>query len=260
MSKYEPIPPEENAPLPRAATFPKQSILWISHAAFFLLSLTLLVASYRRSDHSCSCIPSKAEIYSPAQSALEYVTQQFQGALNLKSVYKGTPRKELDDAWDALSPGSILPGPTLSISESELDLIGKDATVNATVKIPDELGGGYFATLEVFHNLHCLNLVRMATYKEHYEKQHAFGDHWLRSHIDHCIDMIRQRLTCTADIGLVTAVWVDGYSEPYPDFSTRHQCRDFDKIRDWALDQALNVSMEEMVAARGQFSLSEPPK
>ncbi len=77
---------------------------------------------------------------------------------------------------------------------------------------------------------------------------------------DHCIDMIRQRLTCTADIGLVTAVWVDGYSEPYPDFSTRHQCRDFDKIRDWALDQALNVSMEEMVAARGQFSLSEPPK
>lgn len=71
--------------------------------------------------------------------------------------------------------------------------------------------------------------------------------------------MIRQRLTCTADIGLVTAVWVDGYSEPYPDFSTRHQCRDFDKIRDWALDQALNVSMEEMVAARGQFSLSEPP-
>ena len=72
--------------------------------------------------------------------------------------------------------------------------------------------------------------------------------------------MIRQRLTCTADIGLVTAVWVDGYSEPYPDFSTRHQCRNFDKIRDWAMNEALNVSMEQIVAARGDSSLLETPK
>ncbi|KAK0124173.1 hypothetical protein ONS95_009155 [Cadophora gregata] len=263
MSKYEPLPPEDGArprhPT-RAATFAKQSMLWITHAAFFLVSLTLLVASYSRNNQSCSCAPAEPIIYSPAQPAVEYITQQFHGALNHKSAYKGTPRKELDDAWDALSSGSILPGPTLSISEEELHLIGKDFRANATVKIPDEFGGGYFATLEVFHNLHCLNLVRMATYMEHYEKEHAFGDHWLRNHVDHCIDMIRQRLTCTADIGLVTAVWVDGYSEPYPDFSTRHQCRNFEMIRNWAMDRALNVSMEEVVAARGAVSLSDTPK
>lgn len=50
----------------------------------------------------------------------------------------------------------VLPGPTLAISEDELQRIGKDSTANATVQIPDSLGGGYFATLEVFHNLHCL--------------------------------------------------------------------------------------------------------
>lgn len=50
----------------------------------------------------------------------------------------------------------VLPGPTLAISEDELQLIGKGATANATVQIPDSFGGGYFATLEVFHNLHCL--------------------------------------------------------------------------------------------------------
>lgn len=77
---------------------------------------------------------------------------------------------------------------------------------------------------------------------------------------DHCIDMIRQRLTCTADIGLVTGVWVETYSEPYPDFSTRHVCRDFDKIRGWAMDRALNVSMEEIMAARTHISLAEPPE
>lgn len=72
--------------------------------------------------------------------------------------------------------------------------------------------------------------------------------------------MIRQRLTCTADVGLVTAVWVKDYSEPYPEFSTRHQCRNFDRIRDWALERSLNVSMKEVVAARGGISLAETPK
>lgn len=51
---------------------------------------------------------------------------------------------------------TVLPGPTLAISEEELNLIGKGSTANATVQIPSNFGGGYFATLEVFHNLHCL--------------------------------------------------------------------------------------------------------
>lgn len=47
----------------------------------------------------------------------------------------------------------VLPGPTLAISEEELKLIGKDSTADATVQIPAEFGGGYYATLEVFHQL-----------------------------------------------------------------------------------------------------------
>ena len=71
--------------------------------------------------------------------------------------------------------------------------------------------------------------------------------------------MIRQRLMCTSDIGLVTGVWVDSYGEPYPDFSTRHQCHDFEKVKEWATSHELNVSMEEIVAARGSVNLTEPP-
>ncbi|KAE9379888.1 hypothetical protein N431DRAFT_448721 [Stipitochalara longipes BDJ] len=155
----------------------------------------------------------------------------------------------------------VLPGPTLAISKEELKLIGKESTADATVQIPNEFGGGYYATLEVFHQLHCLNMVRMATYKEHYDLVHAFGDRpeWLRKHIDHCIDMLRQRLTCTSDIGLVTAVWVESYGEPYPDFNTQHQCRNFEKVQTWAKYHELNVSMQEMVAARGSVNLTEPP-
>ena len=113
-------------------------------------------------------------VIAPAQPAIEYTTRRFNGSLNFRSVYKGTPRKELDDAWHALSPGAstfskyahpkipancdttVLPGPTLAISVEELKLIGKDSTADATVQIPAEFGGGYYATLEVFHQLHCL--------------------------------------------------------------------------------------------------------
>lgn len=68
-------------------------------------------------------------------------------------VSSHNPRRKLQIAADRRQ---VLPGPTLSISDLELNLIGKGPTANATVKIPDELGDGYFATLEVFHNLHCL--------------------------------------------------------------------------------------------------------
>ena len=65
---------------------------------------------------------------------------------------------------------------------------------------------------------------------------------------------------CTADIGLVTGVWVKGYGEPYPDFSTQHQCREFEKIQEWAKMHELKVSMKEIVAARGPVNLTGPPK
>ncbi|KAF8850044.1 hypothetical protein BDZ45DRAFT_770933, partial [Acephala macrosclerotiorum] len=174
--------------------------------------------------------------------AVEYTKRRFNGSFNFQSVYKGTPRKELDDAWDGLSPGS--------------------SAYYVVIQIPVAFGGGYYATLEVFHQLHCLNLVRMATYKEHYDHENAFGDPagWLRKHIDHCIDMLRQRLMCTADIGLVTGVWVESYGEPYPDFSTQHQWCNLEKVQEWAKNHELNVSMEDIIAARDPVSLPKPPE
>ena len=71
--------------------------------------------------------------------------------------------------------------------------------------------------------------------------------------------MIRQILTCNADVGLYTAVWVKDYNEPYPDFNTQHTCRNFDKIRDWALNQELNVSKADLVAGRSTDGLKLPP-
>lgn len=52
---------------------------------------------------------------------------------------------------------------------------------------------------------------------------------------------------------------MESYGEPYPDFSTQHQCRNFENVQQWARTHGVNVSMEEIVAARGPFNLTEPP-
>ena len=64
---------------------------------------------------------------------------------------------------------------------------------------------------------------------------------------------------CTADVGMITSVWVEHYGEPYPDFRTQHQCRKFDKIHRWAKDHEIQVSMEEIKRARGSYNLTQPP-
>ncbi|KAG2038093.1 hypothetical protein BDR03DRAFT_805517, partial [Suillus americanus] len=52
---------------------------------------------------------------------------------------------------------------------------------------------------------------------------------------DHCIEMIRLNITCDADVTMITWDWVQGRDIPYPpNFITRHQCRNYEKILDWA--------------------------
>lgn len=38
---------------------------------------------------------------------------------------------------------------------------------------------------------------------------------------------------CTGDVGLMTYNWVDDNPIPYPDFDTRHRCRNFTKLLEW---------------------------
>lgn len=54
----------------------------------------------------------------------------------------------------------------------------------------------------------------------------------------HCLDIIRQQLMCTVDMGVMGQVWVHeaeaNHSRPFVDFNTLHVCRDFEAARIWA--------------------------
>jgi hypothetical protein len=56
----------------------------------------------------------------------------------------------------------------------------------------------------------------------------------------HCLDIIRQQLMCTVDTGVLGQVWWNPTRpQAYVDFNTRHKCKNFDTIRQWAEDHQL---------------------
>jgi len=51
----------------------------------------------------------------------------------------------------------------------------------------------------------------------------------------HCLDILRQQLMCTVDIGVLGQVWWNQVEpKAYPDFNTKHICRNFEEVRKWA--------------------------
>ena len=56
---------------------------------------------------------------------------------------------------------------------------------------------------------------------------------------DHCIEILRLNTQCYADIGLFTLYMVEGDPLAWPELNTRHVCRNFDGVRQWALDHSV---------------------
>lgn len=105
------------------------------------------------------------------------------------------------------------------------------------VKSPSEFGDGWFASFEGFHYIHCLHNLWKTHYPEYYVEEAKFAqehpDEWLE-HVDHCVDMLRQKLMCDADSGLVTYSWLKNHYNPHPNFNVEHKCRNYNKLLDAA--------------------------
>ncbi|KAH0848492.1 hypothetical protein FOPE_02670 [Fonsecaea pedrosoi] len=123
----------------------------------------------------------------------------------------------------------------LNVSREEIYSSGNAAALETVVELDQDNGGGFMGTLEVFHQLHCLNVLRKWTYWDHYVDTDPFfqtrADH-RREHADHCIDVLRQALMCKSDLGLILFHWVKGIQIPSPDFNTL--CRDPEAVLSWA--------------------------
>ncbi|KAK6833377.1 hypothetical protein PG987_008071 [Apiospora arundinis] len=145
------------------------------------------------------------------------------------SDYVGPATHQLDSLWEELDPPNLM-----SLDAAELGDFASQAMENPLD------AGKYVTSLQVFHQLHCLRAIQKAVYADAYGKP----DNML--HIDHCIDVIRRTITCASDATPILYYAADGTS-----FSSRedsgnlrslphvHTCRNFEDIRQWAMQRVL---------------------
>jgi hypothetical protein len=101
-------------------------------------------------------------------------------------------------------------------------------------------------------------------YYEHYRDVEQrmmlnIDDIYIKIHINHCINYLRQILMCNTDTGLVFTYWIDGHEEPHADFNSLRVCRNFTQARDWA--QLNGMSFLGPISRRpGQVDLLRYPK
>ena len=111
--------------------------------------------------------------------------------------------------------------------------------------------GHYYATVEVFHQLHCLDITRKFIWRDHYSHVDTFQDPpdmvwehvgkyqsliWVFTRlteawlwVDHCIDLLRQVIMCNGATNLL--FYTDhGSLQPEARISTSHMCRNFSQI------------------------------
>jgi len=67
----------------------------------------------------------------------------------------------------------------------------------------------------------------------------AHREEW-HEHVDHCTDMIRQKLMCDADASLITYNWLRNHYYPHPNFNVEHQCRDYDRLLEIAEERKVD--------------------
>ncbi|KAI1163312.1 hypothetical protein F5B18DRAFT_325107 [Nemania serpens] len=149
-------------------------------------------------------------------------TNQFEVTLNSGNPrYVGKPTQELDDAWDAIV------GDYIALTDTE--------ALNVQGEVSRERGH-YYVVPHVRHSLHCLNYLRKVAYDKWYptirtENKPTVPDFF--THVDHCVEILRETLQCQGDLTPVPHRWVPGKQMFIADTSLPHTCRDWDSIMKW---------------------------
>lgn len=123
-----------------------------------------------------------------------------------------------------------------------VSLISQDSArrlPNATTPLPQDRSL-YVVQLDVFHQLHCLNRLRKLLYPQVY--------HDTVYHLEHGVESLRQSLQCASDTSTIFWEWSPANAKMVGNTATTtHTCRDFDRMRDWAVQHRLDGDFDMLV-------------
>ncbi|KAK6951286.1 hypothetical protein Daesc_007817 [Daldinia eschscholtzii] len=121
------------------------------------------------------------------------------------------------NACDTISDQRYYPVGMISFSEEELLRMGGSPD---SMRLPPESGGGlhpdYYQTRSVVWN----------------QSVERRTSHW-----DHCIETLRQYVTCNADTTVLTHSWFEGFERPVAFNENPRRCADWDAHFRWQVDR-----------------------
>ncbi|KAF2820824.1 hypothetical protein CC86DRAFT_303992 [Ophiobolus disseminans] len=143
------------------------------------------------------------------------------------------PGPEADEVWDEILIDRFIP-----VTREQIIKLGKDPKTAVQLRDSDwHLGdNAYMAGLDIFHQLHCVDLLRRTAYSAYYNETPPLRTERPRIaeyHVNHCVDLIVQQLTCSANYHMFTMHWVKKERYPSPDFSVHRKCPNFQNLWDW---------------------------
>ncbi|EQL03603.1 hypothetical protein OCS_00683 [Ophiocordyceps sinensis CO18] len=169
-------------------------------------------------------------LYSPLSRIVSHEVRPF--ITDEDHLWTGPPNPVVEENWH-----QMLLGFDVRVTEDELKRLGR---LDKAVRLNDERGG-YVALINVFHELHCLKLIRWSLYPDHFYPNSTAAETAERErHRDHCLNYVRQSAMCHADVGLSTWHWRPNDSMPHADMMP-HTCRAWAAIDDWAKDRRVDM-------------------
>ncbi len=150
-----------------------------------------------------------------------------------------------------------------NIRVTAAELGPQNENLTSRVQLAD---GDYLGVISVWHDLHCLDIIRRGLRSDYYgsrvkpEEQALFtAGHYGKSNTlrsspqslsktlalntaDHCVERIRQTVMCHADLGVFVPEWVADSHAPESKIlhsNAQSQCVDWTALDSWARKRAL---------------------
>ncbi|KAK2028386.1 hypothetical protein LX32DRAFT_683240 [Colletotrichum zoysiae] len=161
------------------------------------------------------------------EDVINFELQTYDDKFRNHGQFRGVTRPELDEAWDSMMLRNFtvrIPKPGWREHSTPTSIL---------TEFQDE-DGGIMGTFSFMHNLHCLKTIRQYMLPEDYPRVAAMyrptPDSPIPTHIDHCIDILRQSELCHADMALMTFEWRENEPNPVNIHHTPHICANTDRI------------------------------
>ncbi|KAI1194125.1 hypothetical protein F5X97DRAFT_327876 [Nemania serpens] len=210
------------------------------------LSVALLCVVIIVARRPAQQLRSEVQFIGQAEIPVEIELYRFATGVREKTDFWGAPNATTDAAW-----GTILNGECPHTRPGRANY--SHSFLAGLVRLTSEQAGklsaptaksrqdptSYVGILEVFHQLHCLNILRRRLYSS--ESGFKPGDAF---HTGHCFEYLRQSLMCLSDVNIAPINFSERKQEYAIHWDTVRECRNFGKIQQWALDEAHHESEE----------------